>query len=95
MAEHARVIRLTRFIPAAGKRADLIETLEEIAERVRQVEGCYGVQVCDVSEDPAPLVVISRWDSAEALAKLPADQVRARVQGLIEGEPETEHYSPL
>lgn len=95
MAEHARVIRMTRFVPAAGKRADLIDALEEVAERVRRVEGCYGVQVCDVSEDPRPLVVISRWDSAEALARLPADQVRARVQDLIEGEPETEHYTPL
>lgn len=95
MPEHARVIRMTRFVPAAGRRADLIEALEEIAERVRQLEDCYGVQVCDVSEDPLPLVVISRWSSAEALGKLPADQVRARVQDLIDGEPETEHYSPL
>ena len=95
MTEHARVIRLTRFVPLAGKRAELIAALEEIAERVRQVEDCYGVQVCDVSEDPIPLVVISRWHSAEAIAKLPADQVRARVKDLVVGEPATEHYTPL
>jgi len=95
MAEHARVIRVTRFIPAAGKRADLLEALEEIAEQVRKVEDCYGVQVCDVSEDPTPLVVISRWHSAEAIAKLPADQVLARVKDLVESPPLTEHYTTL
>jgi quinol monooxygenase YgiN len=95
MAEHARVIRMTRYIPAAGKRADLLEALEEVAELVRTVEDCYGVQLCDVSEDPTPLVVISRWHSAEAIGKLPADQVLARVKDLVESAPLTEHYTPL
>ena len=64
MSDHARVIRVLVLRPAAGKHADLLRVVQEAAERGRQIEGCFGVQVCDVREDPGDVCVISRWADA-------------------------------
>lgn len=95
MADHSRVIRISRFVPAPAMRAELLAALHELAIAVRRIEGCFGVQVCDVSEDPTAVIVVSRWSSAEAVARMPVEQVRARVAHLVVGEARTEHLIPL
>jgi quinol monooxygenase YgiN len=93
MAEHASVVRLTRFQPAAGKRDELIRRLEEGAEGLRQMEGCFGAQICTVRENPEAIVAISRWASQAAVDQFlqaTATQ-RAEVASLTAAPPASEH----
>jgi len=68
MAEHASIVRLTRFQPASGKRDELIRRLADGAEGIRELEGCFGAQICTVRENPDVIVAISRWASQAAVA---------------------------
>ena len=97
VAEHARVIRVTRFKPAPGKGEELAQKLETLSESVRPMEGCFGVQVCSVREAPEVVVVISRWASQSALDKLMSTgtQDMAQISGLLAEPPKAEHFEPL
>jgi quinol monooxygenase YgiN len=97
VAEHASVIRVTHFQPAPGKRAELSALLEKLAESVRAMEGCFGVQVCAVRESPEELVVISRWASQSALEPMIqfVTSNAADAGSLASGQARTEHYTPL
>ena len=93
MAEHATIVRLTRFQPAAGKRDELIRRLEEGAAGIRQLEGCFGAQICTVREDPDAIVAISRWANQAAVDQFlqtTATQ-RADVASLTAVPPSSEH----
>ena len=79
MAEHASVIRVIRFKPADGKRDELISTLERGAEQIRQMQGCFGVQVCTIQEAPDEVASISRWASQSALDEFYAPANRSGV----------------
>jgi len=97
VAEHASVVRILRFKPAAGKRDELVARLEQGAEDIRKREGCFGVQVCTVRERPDELAVISRWASQSALdAFAQASQPqRESLYALAAGAPEVEHLAPI
>ncbi len=96
MAEHASVVRLTRFQPAAGKRDELIRVLEEGAQGIRQLEGCFGAQICTVHETPGVIVAISRWASQSAVDKFVQDSAaqRAELGPLVAAPPASEHLIP-
>jgi quinol monooxygenase YgiN len=97
MSDHAKVIRVLVLRPAAGKHADLLRVVQEAAERGRQIEGCFGVQVCDVREDPGDVCVISRWADAsgpEAMQKL-NDEYRPQYEPLIGAAPRLYHLTPV
>jgi heme-degrading monooxygenase HmoA len=97
VAEHASVVRVTHFQPAAGKRDELIAVLERLAGSIRGMDGCFGVQVCSVRETPEELVVISRWASqsaVEPMAQFVASNA-GDVNPLVAGQARTEHYTPL
>jgi quinol monooxygenase YgiN len=97
VAEHASVIRIIRFKPEAGKRDELVSTLEQGAEQIRRMDGCFGVQICTVREAPDEIASISRWASQSALdAFLSAtDAQRGGLNALAAGSPVTEHLTPI
>jgi quinol monooxygenase YgiN len=97
MAEHASVIRILRLKPASGKRDEMKSRLEQGVERIRQSEGCFGVQVCTVREAPDELAVISRWASQSALDAFlkDSDPERGGVNALASTAPVVEHLAPV
>ena len=98
MSDHARVIRILVLRPSAGHRDELVDLCEEAAERARQFDGNFGVQVCNVREDPGDVCVISRWEDAsgpERMQKL-NDEFRPRYTKLIgDNEPRLYHLTPI
>jgi quinol monooxygenase YgiN len=97
MAEHASVIRVIRFKPAPGKRDELVSTLERGAEQIRQMDGCFGVQVCAVREAPDEVASISRWASQSALDEFlrASETQRAGLNALASAPPVSEHMTPI
>jgi heme-degrading monooxygenase HmoA len=91
------VVRIIRFKPAPGKRDELVSRLEEGAQQIREMDGCFGVQVCTVREAPDEVASISRWASQSALdAFLKAsDSQRGGLAALAAGAPVTEHLAPI
>lgn len=97
MAEHATVIRIARYQPAAGKRDELAERLKTGAEQLRQMEGCFGAQICSSSESADEVVAVSRWASQAAVDRFLQETAtqRAGIGELTSGAPRTEHLSSL
>jgi quinol monooxygenase YgiN len=97
VAEHASVIRVIRFTPAAGKRDELVSRLEQGAEQIRQMDGCFGIQICTLREAPDTVASISRWASESALdAFLQASEPqRGSLNALASAAPVIEHLTPI
>jgi quinol monooxygenase YgiN len=93
MAEHASIVRLTRFQPASGQRDELIRRLVEGAEGVRQMEGCFGAQICTARESPDVIVAVSRWASQAALDRFLQQSAsqQADLAKLAASPPASEH----
>jgi quinol monooxygenase YgiN len=97
MAEHASIVRLTRFRAAPGRRDDLLRRLQEGAEGIRQMEGCFGAQICTVREAPDVIVAISRWASQAAVDQFleSTSTERAEVASLAAAPPLSEHLAAV
>jgi quinol monooxygenase YgiN len=97
MAEHANIIRVVRFQPAPGKRDELVNRLETGVEGIRQMEGCFGAQICAVREAPDVLVAISRWASQSAVDRFLENTTseRAEAAALAAQPPAAEHFISL
>jgi quinol monooxygenase YgiN len=97
MAEHASVVRIIRFKPAANKRQELVAFLERGAEQIRQMDGCFGVQICAVREAPDEVASISRWASQGALDEFlrASEGQRGDLNALAAAPPVTEHLTPI
>lgn len=97
MAEHAAVVRVIRFKPAEGKRDELVAFLERGAEQIREMPGCFGVQICAVREAPDEVASISRWASQSALDEFlrSSEQERGSLNNLASAPPTLEHLTPL
>src|SRR6266545_4170906 len=80
MAEHANVVRMARFRPAAGRREDLLSRLKNGVDGIRQRDGCFGAQICTLREVPDTIVVISRWESQAALDQFLSDTTAQRAE---------------
>jgi quinol monooxygenase YgiN len=96
MAEHAMVVRVAHLVPKEGSRDQAESLAGEIADRARDVPGCFGAQVCRVKERPEELALISRWESEAALADAVADpryrQAAGELEGVIGEAIRTENY---
>ena len=94
MAEHANVVRVVRFQAADDKRDELVSRLKTGAEAIRQLEGCFGAQICSVKEAPGTIVAISRWASQSALDQFlsSTSAQRAEVATLASAPPTTETF---
>jgi quinol monooxygenase YgiN len=94
MTEHAGVVRITTYTTDADRWAQLIDALHRLSDEVRDVEGCFGAQVCSVEDRPDAVAVVSRWRSRGDLdAYLSAE--RAQLEELADGSPETVHLTSL
>ncbi len=98
MADHARLVRVNRFRPAAGKEKEVVDGLKKMRERAAAAEGCFGAQVSRSREDPEVLVFISRWADEAALERFRADPwfvpEQARLRALL-SEAHHEHLIPI
>ena len=89
MPDHARLIRVAKYRPEPGARAELLERMEELAVAMRDLPGLFGAQVCTIAEAPEWLVIVSRWQDEEALRKIvgtPAARLVEDVAGLADEE---------
>jgi quinol monooxygenase YgiN len=99
MAEHAAVVNVSRYQPAAGKRTELLSAMRRMAVRAADAKDCYGAQACESDQDRNDLIAISRWKSAEALhafsntAQSAADQ--EHLTGLLAGPARRENLRPV
>ena len=94
MAEHANVVRVARFRPAPGRQEELVNRLEAGVEGIRQRDGCFGAQICTLTEDPAVVAVISRWANQAALDQFLSETTaqRAEAAALVTEPPTTETF---
>jgi quinol monooxygenase YgiN len=67
MDDHARVVRVERHVAGSGKRDEVAGILKSAAEAARDAKGCYGAQVASSDQDSEQVVLIERWESAEAM----------------------------
>lgn len=97
MSEHSQLVRVTTLHPAEGKRDDVVRVCQENAERARQIEGNFGVQVCSVREEPEWVAIVSRWEDPSAASQLDQlmQQARAANADLLREAPRTYHMTPI
>jgi quinol monooxygenase YgiN len=69
MNDHATVVRIERHEPGAGRRDEIAGVLKSAAEAARDASGCYGAQVTSSDREPTQVVLIERWESAEAMER--------------------------
>ncbi|HSP09114.1 MAG TPA: antibiotic biosynthesis monooxygenase family protein [Candidatus Dormibacteraeota bacterium] len=98
MAEHAKVIDVSRYYPAQGKRDELLSAMKELAAKAASSPGCYGAQVCESDQEQDALVAISRWASESDLdgfAGSPSFVTdRERMASLLGKPAQREHFHP-
>ena len=98
MAEHAHVIRITSFLAAADRRDDLINALRPVAQQASTAEGCFGAQVCQVTEEANTVALVSRWGDEAALQAFFAgseEGLRAATEAAAASAAPTVHYVTL
>jgi quinol monooxygenase YgiN len=97
MNDHAGLVRIARFRPSSGRRDDVVYGLRMMADTARQAEGCFGAQVATSDLDPESVVLVSRWESREALERFGSsagfERARGRLQPLLGGPPEFEFFT--
>lgn len=100
MADHAHVIRIAAYEPK--DRQQFLEATERVLERMRGMEGNFGAQVCESPEEPRDVVVISRWESDQALSAFEKmleegmrEEGQQRTADLLASKPRIYHLRPL
>lgn len=97
MSEHAGLVRVGRFHPASGQRDETVIHLNAMAAAAGRAPGCFGAQVTMSDRDPDALVLISRWESPDALQRF-ADQtefadIRAKLEPTLTSPPTFELFT--
>ena len=98
MTEHAGLIQVTTFQPAAGRRDEVLALCAEAQERATAADGCFGAQTCTVDQDPDAVVAISRWrdrHSLEAFQAAEGGNPPAMAGDVLTGVPVTRQYAPV
>ena len=99
MPEHAAVINISRYRPAAGKRSQLLDAMKRMAARASEAKGCYGAQACESDQDREDLLAISRWESANALDAFSKDATsiteQEHLRELVSGQARRENLHPV
>jgi len=65
--DHAGVLRIARHQPADGRRDEVAGLLRAVAESMRDAPGCFGAQVTSSDRKEEQLILVSRWQSLEAM----------------------------
>ncbi len=84
MTDHAHLVRIAHMRPTPGQRERLIARLNGQAEAMRSLPGLFGVQVCEVQEEPGSVALISRWRDEEAMQAADQGQTSAAIQSAAE-----------
>src|SRR5437660_11602097 len=96
MNDHASVVRVERHEPAAGRRVEVTGVLKSVAETARAASGCFGAQVASSDGDPNQVVLISRWESSDAMRKFQArpdfTSLERTLDGSVKGKPSVEVF---
>ncbi len=74
MTSSARVVRVTTYAAADGRRGDLVAAAARIGEQASRADGCFGAQLCAVEGQPQVVAALSRWESRESLDSFVAAQ---------------------
>ena len=85
MSEHATVVRVERHEPAAGRRDEVAGVLKSVAEAAREASGCFGAQVASSDRDPSQVVLISRWESSDAVEKFHSQPDYTSLERTLDG----------
>jgi quinol monooxygenase YgiN len=93
MNDHARVVRVERHSPAAGRRDEVAGVLKSAAETARDAKGCYGAQVASSDRAPDELVLIERWESEEAMRSFHERPEFTSLIRTIDGTPRVEVFT--
>jgi len=97
MNDHAGVVRVVRHYPAAGRRDEVAGVLKAAAEAARNATGCFGAQVAGSDKDEDQLVLISRWESREAMERFHSQPEFTGLQRMLESSlvdpPEAEIFT--
>ncbi len=94
MAEHAHIVRIARYRPQPGAVEELRSALNALAQGMRGLPGLFGVQVCELMEDPEWLALVSRWEHEAAMRATGnpgVEELVTRVAGLGQ-EQRVEHF---
>lgn len=98
MAEHAKVIDVSRYYPVEGKRDELLSEMKELAAKAASSPGCFGAQVCESDQEHAALIAISRWASKSDMDGFAASpsfvKERERMASLLAKPAQREHFHP-
>ncbi|THD78547.1 MAG: antibiotic biosynthesis monooxygenase [Phenylobacterium sp.] len=83
---------------APGRGDELATALRALADRVRAVPGCEGVEILGDLADEHRFVLLERWASMEAHKRsadlLPKDSF-AEVMSILGAKPEAANLTPL
>lgn len=93
MNDHARVVRIERHEPGAGRRDEVAGMFKLAAETARDAHGCYRAQVTSSDRQPTQVVLIERWESADAMRHFHERPEYTGVERSIEGSPKVEIFT--
>lgn len=97
MNDHARLVRLSRHFAAAGRRDEVAGLLKAVAEAMRSAPDCFGAQVASSDRDSEQLVLISRWESQEAMEHYLGSEefggFQRELASSLEGPPDAENFT--
>ena len=93
MNDHATVVRVERHEPGAGKRDEVAGVLKSAAEAARDAKGCYGAQVASSDQDSKQVVLIERWESADAMKSFHERPEFTSLERTLDGSPTVEVYT--
>ena len=93
MNDHARVVRVERHEPGAGRRDEVAGVLKSAAEAARDASGCFGAQVATSDQDHTQVVLIERWESSEAMQKFHSRPEFTSLERTLEDSPKVEVFT--
>ena len=93
MNDHASVVRVERHEVGPGKRDEIAGVLKSAAEAARDASGCFGAQVASSDQDPKEIVLIERWESAEAMKTFHERPEFTSLERTIDGSPKVEVFT--
>ena len=93
MNDHARVVRVERHSPGAGRRDEVAGVLKMAAETARDAAGCFGAQVASSDRNPDQLVLIERWESEETMRSFHERPEFTSLERTLNGKPSVEVFT--
>ncbi|HEV8398483.1 MAG TPA: antibiotic biosynthesis monooxygenase family protein [Gemmatimonadales bacterium] len=69
--------------------------LKSAAEAARDASGCFGAQVASSDREPTQVVLISRWESEEAMQKFHAQPDYTSLERTLEDTPKVEVFTTV